>query len=192
MFSVGIIDVCPIFRHGLSSILSDEGFQVADVGPGPPASLLGTMAVLHVILASLEALHGVRMERRIEDLTGIAPLLLIVPSTDVRQAEQYLRSGVAGVVDRCAPGSTVVESIRSVAAGGEPPSAPQPDTLSPREAEVLAQIAGGRTHGQIARSLGISPHTVDTYVKRIRSKGRLGNKAELTRAAVLGGFTTIG
>ena len=39
-----------------------------------------------------------------------------------------------------------------------------------------------------SRRLGISAHTVDTYVKRIRSKLAVGNKAELTRAAVLGRY----
>lgn len=58
------------------------------------------------------------------------------------------------------------------------------DQLSLREQQVLDCIADGYTHGQIARHLGISRHTVDTYVKRIRGKLKLGNKAELTRAAV--------
>jgi len=35
---------------------------------------------------------------------------------------------------------------------------------------------------------GISPNTVDTYVKRIRAKLGAGNKADLTRAALLGRF----
>ncbi|NUT48713.1 MAG: helix-turn-helix transcriptional regulator [Saccharothrix sp.] len=56
--------------------------------------------------------------------------------------------------------------------------------LSRREQQVLQHIAEGLTHGQIARQLGISQHTVDTYVKRIRSKLLLGNKADLTRAAL--------
>jgi DNA-binding CsgD family transcriptional regulator len=58
--------------------------------------------------------------------------------------------------------------------------------LSEREEQVLRQISHGLTHGQIATRLAISPHTVDTYVKRIRAKLGVGNKAELTRAALLG------
>ncbi|WP_220449331.1 helix-turn-helix transcriptional regulator [Nonomuraea longispora] len=58
--------------------------------------------------------------------------------------------------------------------------------LSSRENEVLQRIADGLTQQQIAQSLGISRHTVDTYLRRIRTKLGLGNKAELTRAAVLG------
>ena len=70
-----------------------------------------------------------------------------------------------------------------------PEKDPKTDTaLSTRERQVLQYIACGYTHGQAARRLGISPHTVDTYVKRIRAKLAVGNKAELTRAAVLGKY----
>lgn len=40
------------------------------------------------------------------------------------------------------------------------------------------------THDQVARRVGISRHTVDSYVKRVRSKFGVGNKAELTRIAL--------
>lgn len=56
--------------------------------------------------------------------------------------------------------------------------------LAPREEETLALIAQGFTHAQVATRMGISRATVDTYVERIRTKLQLGNKAELTRAAL--------
>jgi DNA-binding NarL/FixJ family response regulator len=98
----------------------------------------------------------------------------------------------------------VVRAVRAVTSGscvwpndcGTPPVVERGDTsehhaapdchLSEREEQVLRQISRGLTHGQIATRLGISPHTVDTYVKRIRAKLGVGNKAELTRAALLG------
>jgi DNA-binding NarL/FixJ family response regulator len=201
MLSIGIIDVCPIFRHGLTSILSNEGFLVADVGSVSAGASLGILIGINILLASIDAVRATSMDHSLAELTAIAPILLIVPSDDTLMPEEYLQRGVTGVIDRCAPGSVLVDSIRSIAVGnqtptGQQPAARRPDSdvpaaLSPREAEVLTQIADGRTHGQIASSLGISRHTVDTYVKRIKSKGNLGNKAELTRAAFLGGFTTI-
>ncbi|MET7362917.1 helix-turn-helix transcriptional regulator [Streptomyces sp. NPDC005562] len=42
--------------------------------------------------------------------------------------------------------------------------------LSHRERQVLAHIAAGLSHKQVARRLGISVHTVSTYLRRIRSK----------------------
>jgi DNA-binding NarL/FixJ family response regulator len=56
--------------------------------------------------------------------------------------------------------------------------------LAPREEETLSLIARGFTHAQVATRMGISRATVDTYVERIRTKLQLGNKAELTRAAI--------
>ncbi|AWT45464.1 MULTISPECIES: response regulator transcription factor [Streptomyces] len=56
--------------------------------------------------------------------------------------------------------------------------------LSPRELETLRHIAAGRTYLQTARAMGVSPHTVDTYLRRIRAKLGLAGTAELTRVAI--------
>ncbi|MFE2733276.1 helix-turn-helix transcriptional regulator [Streptomyces sp. NPDC059349] len=57
--------------------------------------------------------------------------------------------------------------------------------VSDREFQVLDLIACGYTHAQAAGRLGISQHTVDTYVKRLRAKLGPGNKAHLVRMAHL-------
>ncbi|MEU6885573.1 helix-turn-helix transcriptional regulator [Streptomyces viridosporus] len=64
------------------------------------------------------------------------------------------------------------------------PPLPDRGELSPRERQVLDFIAAGLTHAQAARRLGISQHTVDTHVKRIRSKLGVGNKADMVRLAL--------
>ncbi len=73
-------------------------------------------------------------------------------------------------------------------AGSTQPKAPAALVLSrlaPRETQALDLIAQGYTHQQIARRMGVTKATVDTYVERIRKKLQVGNKAELTRAALL-------
>jgi DNA-binding NarL/FixJ family response regulator len=94
-------------------------------------------------------------------------------------------------------GAWVVEAIHAVTARycvrpegiAKLPAVERPQSpgqqLSEREEQVLRQISCGLTHSQIATRLRISPH--NTYVKRIRAKLGVGNKAELTRAALLGG-----
>ncbi|GGM01268.1 MULTISPECIES: helix-turn-helix transcriptional regulator [Micromonospora] len=67
---------------------------------------------------------------------------------------------------------------------------PRRPALAPREAETLKLIAHGLTHAQVARRLGISEATVNTYLTRIRSKLDVGNKAELTRQAFTLGLVT--
>ncbi|MEW2299487.1 helix-turn-helix transcriptional regulator [Streptomyces sp. NPDC006655] len=56
--------------------------------------------------------------------------------------------------------------------------------LAPRERETLRHIAAGRTYLQAARQMGLSRHTVDAYLRRIRAKLDITTTAELTRLAV--------
>jgi DNA-binding NarL/FixJ family response regulator len=90
---------------------------------------------------------------------------------------------IRGVTTLPDAGEDVSEPERSPASESSDPACCR---LSGRELQVLRQISRGLTHGQIATRLGISPHTVDTYVKRIRAKLGVGNKAELTRVALAG------
>ncbi|MFB7463610.1 response regulator transcription factor [Streptomyces sp. NPDC056224] len=57
-------------------------------------------------------------------------------------------------------------------------------TLAPREQEALRHIAAGRTYLQTARHMGLSKHTVDAYLRRIRAKLNVHSTAELTRLAI--------
>ncbi|MBG0857050.1 helix-turn-helix transcriptional regulator [Streptomyces spinoverrucosus] len=65
------------------------------------------------------------------------------------------------------------------------PHAEAPATaLAPREQETLRHIAAGRTYLQTARHMGLSKHTVDAYLRRIRAKLGINSTAELTRLAI--------
>ncbi|MFE4258297.1 response regulator transcription factor [Streptomyces sp. NPDC056883] len=56
--------------------------------------------------------------------------------------------------------------------------------LAPREQEALRHIAAGCTYVQTARSMGLSKHTVDAYLRRIRAKLNINTTAEMTRLAI--------
>ncbi|MEV7615510.1 helix-turn-helix transcriptional regulator [Streptomyces sp. NPDC089799] len=60
--------------------------------------------------------------------------------------------------------------------------------LTPREEEVLAHLAQGDTYRMIAYRLGLSPHTVDTYLRRLRSKTGAVNRTQLTHVAFRLGY----
>ncbi|MFD6491789.1 response regulator transcription factor [Streptomyces sp. NPDC059944] len=53
------------------------------------------------------------------------------------------------------------------------------ELLSDRELEVLGYLAEGHTYSSIARRMNLSPHTVDTYLRRIRGKAGVSNRAHL-------------
>ncbi len=60
---------------------------------------------------------------------------------------------------------------------------PELDSLTPREQEVLRQIARGYAYKQIARRLNISVKTVETHVSSVLRKLQLSNRHELARWA---------
>lgn len=57
-------------------------------------------------------------------------------------------------------------------------------SLSDREREVLGHLADGLTYASIARRMNLSPHTVDTYLRRIRGKTKARNRVHLLRLAI--------
>ena len=57
-------------------------------------------------------------------------------------------------------------------------SRPLPDTLTPREREVLERMAAGRTNLAIARELFISDGTVKQHVKHVLRKLEVANRSE--------------
>jgi len=187
MIKVSVLESCPIYRHGLDHILVSTGFAVTTTTDR-------NFWQSDIFLVDPAALHGLTVAEFVSRTRTMAPVLVLISNGDEKDMERYYGAG-AGVINRNASETTLVDAVRAAAQGSEVVRAPEPAVtgsqpgpdavtiLSPREREVLRQIAEGRTHSQIARALCISHHTVDTYVKRIRSKLDLGNKAELTRVA---------
>jgi DNA-binding NarL/FixJ family response regulator len=197
MIRVDILDSCPVFMVGLERILTANGFTVVgardepDIKPEfpPDVSLIDPTVVGE--------------QHTGEYVGGLTARALLLVDVVGQPWTGLLSPDVLGVVSRRDKTRTILDAIRSVAAGipWSRPAAPDDDAknaagsapagplLSEREEQVIRHISRGLTHGQVARRLGISPHTVDTYVRRIRSKLGVGNKAELTRAALLGGLT---
>lgn len=67
-----------------------------------------------------------------------------------------------------------------------PPSHPAPhelDVVSPREREVLALVAEGRSNAAIAEALYVSPNTIKTHVASLLGKLQAVNRAELAAIA---------
>jgi DNA-binding NarL/FixJ family response regulator len=63
--------------------------------------------------------------------------------------------------------------------------------LSPRETEVLAQLAQGKTIGEVAQALNLSPRTTGGYVKSLYGKLGISSRAEATREALRRGLVRL-
>lgn len=113
-----------------------------------------------------------------------------------------IRAGAHGYVTKSIGPADLVESIQRVENGDAVfsprlagfvldafsevvPEAhdPELDQLTPREREVLRQIARGYSYKQVARRLSISIKTVETHVSAVLRKLQLSSRYELARWA---------
>ncbi len=119
-----------------------------------------------------------------------------------------IEAGAMGYVLKDLSAAELVAEIRSLHAGGSPinpmvarklllrqaaqaPAHP-PAPLSAREAEVLRLVARGYTADEVAAALGVSPHTVQTFVRRIYTKLQVGSRAEAVREGQRQGWLSEG
>ena len=113
-----------------------------------------------------------------------------------------IRAGSRGYVTKSIEADALADAIERVAAGDavfSPKLAgfvldafsdsvpvetdPELDRLTPREREVLRQIARGYAYKQVATRLSISVKTVETHVSAVLRKLQLSNRHELARWA---------
>lgn len=199
MIRADVFARCPIYLIGLVHLLRDSGIAVLAATDWPKTNRPSMFA--DAVVVDAETLESGDHLSLVTETRTDTPVLVV--NTDPSKRHALLEGGAAEVVEKGESCDRIVGAIRSVVAGaglardvisvveartpgqrGLDGGSPEP-TLSIRESQVLTHIAHGLTHGQIATRLGISPHTVDTYVKRIRTKLGIGNKAELTRFALL-------
>jgi DNA-binding NarL/FixJ family response regulator len=195
-----LLSRCPIYGLGLVQSLQDAGILVRATAQLPSDE---EFALVDAFVIDADVMTARRDLSVISAVADRAPVL-VVNNGQENAAERYLAAGACGVVDKYESVARIASAIRSAASGScappepagggaaETSGAPGDVRLSNRESQVLRGVSLGLTHGQIGTRLGISPHTVDTYVKRIRTKLGVGNKAELTRIALmLDGSTSL-
>lgn len=204
MIRTDLLIASPLFLTGLIITLEKAGIKIVAVRSSATdePSWLADAVIIDA--------DAIRVRDELSYVTNTAmrtPVLMLINDNGAAD-RAFLAAGASGLISKQETGSEIVKAVEAVTCGahlcpvdyvgdaGQPPIVNLQGelncNLSRREEQVLRQIARGLTHSQIATRLGISPHTVDTYVKRIRSKLKVGNKAELTRAALLGHLLTDG
>jgi DNA-binding NarL/FixJ family response regulator len=118
--------------------------------------------------------------------------------------DSALAVGASGYLSKTDSIQTVIKAIRQVMDGQvffseqvkdrlvidkkQPTNTPNTKTrlssLSPRELEVLAYIAQGKSTKQIASVMNISAKTVESHTTKLMSKLDLHNRVDLTRFAI--------
>jgi DNA-binding NarL/FixJ family response regulator len=200
-----------LVRTGLKLVLESQPdlTVVTEAGDGAEALEAGItgeieLAVLDVSMPRLTGLQVAReLHRRRPDLH----ILML----SVHDNEQYffeaLKAGASGYVLKSAANRDLIEACRATMRGEPfiyPPAASAlvrdyldhasrgevtpTDPLTPREQEVIKQIAEGLSSGEIAETLVISKKTVDRHRANILEKLGMRNRVELTRYAIKRGL----
>lgn len=197
---VAIVGHCDLVRNGLEQILSRQPGTTVAASVERPAQLSAAGAGhLDVIVLGVSRAVGGDPAEAIGALSAHGRVLIVCEVFELHRLTAALRAGAFGCVPEHVDETELLCAVHMVARGGihvsptlspllqselREPERPPPTTLAPRECETLGWLAHGLTHRQIAGHMGLTEATVSTYVKRIRSKLSVGNKADLTRVAI--------
>lgn len=208
MISVAVVDDHPIARRGIDQILTESGRVGVAASCASAVELEGALAgglagSPDVIVLDLYHDGGRPCLDAVARLTVTTKVLVISASGSPSDVVGAIQAGASGYVTKQSSPEILVAAVETVAAGGFALSprladilhaeltrqhtadqAPGVPKLSAREQEALELIASGFTHAQVATRMGVRKATVDTYIERVRTKLQVGNKAELTRAAL--------
>jgi len=208
---IAICDDHPVFRSGLKGLLSAE--EDIDV-----AVEAGSIAELEPILASNPVdllILDVELPDRsgidaLPELTGRQPVLMLSAFDDPRRVKRALDAGASGFMRKDAAPKELLRSIRDAAGGKTVMSADlairlaeamrtDPDSrefrrivtsFTPRQRDVLALIAEGRSNKEIADKLFLSEGTVKNHVTHILQALQVPDRTRLAVIANRYGIAT--
>lgn len=182
-----------LLRAGIARLLTDAGCDVvATVGDGPGLVAAieehrPNVSIVDVRMPPSFRDEGLRAAIEARQRVPGTPILVLSQYVEERYATELMETGADGIgyllKDRVADVSDFVAAVRQVADGGtvlDPEVVTQLlvrrrrgdvlETLTPREQEVLALMAEGRSNSAVASALSISDGAVEKHVSNIFSK----------------------
>jgi two-component system nitrate/nitrite response regulator NarL len=142
----------------LATLIAQCGHELVEAAASPDAVL--TDGVADVVPPAAAVAVGAEGG----DFAGWLP-----PDAGAAQVDAALRAVAAGLTVRATPPhSPNFDSLPE-----EPPV-----LLTPREIEVLGALGNGMTNKEVARVLGISPHTVKFHIESLFRKLGAASRAE--------------
>jgi DNA-binding NarL/FixJ family response regulator len=191
---VALADDDVLLREGLASLLERRGFEV--VGQcGDPTDLIALvrehrpeLAIVDIRMPPSHTTEGLDAARVIRDEVPKTAIVVLSSYVEVEHAKDLLGSGERSgyllksrvmdvddfveTLDRIVKGSSVIDPALVQELVARRVNDPLED-LSPREVEVLALMAEGRSNAGIARALWVTEGTVKKHVHSILRKLRL-------------------
>jgi len=129
-----------------------------------------------------------------------ARILVLTAYNGDEDIHKAIAAGARGYLLKSSTGDDLIPAIRAIAAGGRwiPRDVAsrlavrkEDEALTPREIEVLREIAKGRANKEIASNLAISENTVKDHLKNILGKLHVAARTEAVTAAVQRGIIEL-
>jgi DNA-binding NarL/FixJ family response regulator len=203
---VFLIDDHAVLRHGLRMLIDAQPDMhvagEADHGRGVVAVLEHVLPDVVVLDISMPDINGAKVAAEIRTSLPQTRIVALTRHAEKAYVQQMLQAGATGYVLKQTAADVLIAAIRAVAAGdtyldravagklveslGNLRGAP--DSVTPREREIVTMVAYGHTNKEIASALGITVKTVETHKTNIMQKLELTSRAELVRFALTQGW----
>ena len=206
---VFIVDDHPIVRFGVKQLISTQPDMevIGEAGDGETAFQQIREVDLDVVLMDIAMpnLNGAQTTERLKVVCPALKVLALSAYQDETHMRLLLEAGASGYVWKKSIVEELPNAIRTVARGGvylEAAGAAKmigdyisgkggqnlDKALSPREREVMIQIARGYSNKEIALQLHLSVKTIEGNKERIMHKLDLNTRADIVRFALREGW----
>jgi DNA-binding NarL/FixJ family response regulator len=190
-----------VVRMGLIALVNTEPDMevVAEAADGAQALELFAKHSPDLALMDLRmpVKSGIEATIEIRSRFSTACVLMLTAFDGDEDIYKALQAGAQGYVLKSSSGEKLIPALRAVAAGqrwipkdvaGRLASRNAFEELTPREKQVLNELAKGLANKEIADVLNITEHTTKDHLKSILAKLRVADRTEAVTAALQRGI----
>ena len=203
----------PVLAEALAVRMADAPrlTVVGAIGDWASAARALALEPADVVVVDVALLPGGQPAAALERVDPSTHVILVVGDDGPELARTALLSGAAGLVGTSSATTELIDAVYTVTRGGvwlqasrlrevlaaapvveEPPAEDVLAALTPRELEVLALMAAGRTRKEIATELFLSVNTVRTHTQNLLAKLDVHSSLEAVVLAMRAGVPPVG